>query len=160
MSITSNLCCEETEPRNIHSPDSYKGKYVFIYIFIITTFTNCKFEHFLKSKYLKSNLFGCIGSQLQHMGSLHHARSFLSGTDSVVSVCGISCLVAYGVFVPCPGIKPVFPAMEGRFLSTGLPGKSHAPFNIRHLHLFLYKLLCWLGYFQLLTAEKPQITEA
>ena len=24
MSVTSNLCCDETEPRRIHSPDTYK----------------------------------------------------------------------------------------------------------------------------------------
>ena len=34
------------------------------------------------------------------------------------------CPIACGILVPCPGIVPMPPALEGRFLSTGLPGKS------------------------------------
>ena len=37
---------------------------------------------------------------------------------------GLSCPVVYRMLVPGPGIKPVFPALAGRFLPTGLPGKS------------------------------------
>lgn len=32
--------------------------------------------------------------------------------------------VASGILVPGPGIEPVSPALEGGFLSTGIPGKS------------------------------------
>ena len=36
----------------------------------------------------------------------------------------LSCPVACGILVPWPGIKPVSPALEGRFLTTGPRGKS------------------------------------
>ena len=37
---------------------------------------------------------------------------------------GLNCPIACGILVPQPGIKPVSPALEGRFLTTGPPGKS------------------------------------
>ena len=43
---------------------------------------------------------------------------------SVVVAHGLSCLEACGILVPRPGIKPTSPALEGRFLTTGPPGKS------------------------------------
>ena len=43
---------------------------------------------------------------------------------SVVVACGLSCPVACGILVPWPGMEPAFPALEGRFLTTGPPGKS------------------------------------
>ena len=39
-------------------------------------------------------------------------------------VCGLGCPTACGLLVPQPGIKPVFPALEGRFLTTGPPRNS------------------------------------
>ena len=36
---------------------------------------------------------------LQHIGCL-------------VTVCGLSCPVAYEILAPCPGIEPVAPALE------------------------------------------------
>ena len=44
--------------------------------------------------------------------------------SSVVVVYRLSCPLACGILVPWPGIEPVSPAMAGRFLSTGPPGKS------------------------------------
>ena len=44
----------------------------------------------------------------------------------------LSCSMACGLLVPPPGIERVFPALEGRFLTTGQPGKS--------LHRFLIKI--------------------
>ena len=38
--------------------------------------------------------------------------------------CRLSLVVAYGILVPQPGIKPMCPALEGGFLTTGPPGKS------------------------------------
>ena len=38
---------------------------------------------------------------------------------------GLTCSVARGIFVPWPGIKPVPPALEGLFFTTGPPGKFH-----------------------------------
>ena len=43
---------------------------------------------------------------------------------SVVVVGGLSCPLACGILVPWPGIKPVSPALEGRFLTAGPPGKN------------------------------------
>ena len=38
---------------------------------------------------------------------------------------GLSCSVAYGILVPGPGIEPVSPDLQSRFLTTGPPGKHH-----------------------------------
>ena len=40
---------------------------------------------------------------------------------SLVGVCWFSCPVACGILVPPPEIKPVSPALESRFLTTGPP---------------------------------------
>ena len=45
-------------------------------------------------------------------------------TVLVVEASGLSCPVACGILVPRPGIEPVSPALEGRFSTTGPPGKS------------------------------------
>ena len=44
------------------------------------------------------------------------------GTDSIVVVHGLSCLVAREIF-PDQGIELVSPALAGRFLTTEPPGK-------------------------------------
>ena len=36
----------------------------------------------------------------------------------------LSCSMACGILVPQSGIKPTTPALEGKFLTTGPPGKS------------------------------------
>ena len=36
----------------------------------------------------------------------------------------LSCLAAGGILVPGLGIKPMSPALAGRFLTSGPPGKS------------------------------------
>ena len=36
----------------------------------------------------------------------------------------LSCPVACGILFPGPEIEPMFPALAGRFLTTGPPGKS------------------------------------
>ena len=36
----------------------------------------------------------------------------------------LSCPEACEILVPQPGIEPLSPALEGRFLTTGPPGKS------------------------------------
>ena len=45
---------------------------------------------------------------------------------SLAGAHGLSCPVARRILVPQPGIQPTSPAMEGRFLATGPPGKSLA----------------------------------
>ena len=111
------------------------------------------FIYFIFHIYLFMYLFGCVRSQLQHVGSqLQHAGSLLQHVRSFVVVCGLfivacgllsscgagalehaglvvaarrlSCFTACGILVPQPGIKPTSPALEGRFLTTGPPGKS------------------------------------
>ena len=58
-------------------------------------------------------IFRCSmwGLSLRHVGALVVAH-------------GLSCPAACGILVPRPGIEPVSPALEGRFLTTGPPGKS------------------------------------
>ena len=43
---------------------------------------------------------------------------------SVVVALGLSCSIACELLLPGPGIKPMSPALQGGFLTTGLPGKS------------------------------------
>ena len=40
---------------------------------------------------------------------------------------GLSCPAACGILVPRTGIKPMPPALEGGFFTTGPPGKSLRP---------------------------------
>ena len=70
---------------------------------------------FLKNMYF----FGCVGSSLQYVGSVAVLHAGLVTLGHVQSVSRL-------------GIKPVFPALEDRFLTTGLPGKSlWADFTLR-----------------------------
>ena len=48
-----------------------------------------------------------------------------SWVGSVVVVHALSCLAVGGILIPLPGIKLMCPALEGRFSTTGPPGKSH-----------------------------------
>ena len=47
----------------------------------------------------------------------------LGRTDSLVVVCGLSCPLACGILVPWTVIEPASSALQGRFLTTGPPGK-------------------------------------
>ena len=44
--------------------------------------------------------------------------------DSGCGALGLSCPMACGILVPWSGIKPASLALQGRFLTTGPPGKS------------------------------------
>ena len=44
--------------------------------------------------------------------------------DSLVAVVRLSCSLACGILVPQQGFKPVCPALQGRLLTSGPPGKS------------------------------------
>ena len=46
-------------------------------------------------------------------------------TGSVVAVRRLSCPAGCGILVPRPGMEPASPVLEGGFLTTGPPGKSH-----------------------------------
>ena len=54
-----------------------------------------------------------------HMGSVVCSMQALS-----VVACRLSCPAACGILVPRPRIEPMSPALEGRFFTTGPPGKS------------------------------------
>ena len=45
--------------------------------------------------------------------------------DSLVVVHGLSCSTACGILVPQPGIEPVSPALQGRFLPLDHQGSPH-----------------------------------
>ena len=61
--------------------------------------------------FFKFIYFGCAGSSLWHVGSLGRTHR-------------LSCPSACGILVPRSGMEPQSPALEGRFLITGPPGKS------------------------------------
>ena len=58
-----------------------------------------------------SDLSSCGAQASEHMGS-------------VVVACGLSCSLACGILVTWSGIEFTSPALVGRFLTTGQPGKS------------------------------------
>ena len=70
-------------------------------------------------------------------------------TGSVVVAQGLSCSKACGILIPWPGIKLMSPALEGRFLTSGPPGKSPGPFFFKSAWwvydlpflAYIYKLL-------------------
>ena len=59
------------------------------------------------------------------------AEHRLYSVGSVVAVHRLSCPEARGILAPRPGIEPMSPALAGRFLTTGPPGKSCLHFLIR-----------------------------
>ena len=61
----------------------------------------------------------------------------LRHTSSVVVARGLSCPAACGILVPWPGIKPTSPALEGRFFTTGPPGKSLCSLLYRSICVFV-----------------------
>ena len=50
---------------------------------------------------------------------------FCCCVDSLVVARGLSCPTDYGILVPRSGIQSKLLALQGRFLTTGPPGKSH-----------------------------------
>ena len=53
---------------------------------------------------------------------------------SAVAALGFCFYEACGLLVPWPRIKPLTPALQGRFLTTGPPGKSPVPLVDIELH--------------------------
>ena len=55
---------------------------------------------------------------------LWHTGFFsLQCASSLVAMHGFCCPMACGILVPPPGIEPMSPTLQGRFLTTGPPGK-------------------------------------
>ena len=51
-------------------------------------------------------------------------QAFSSSRAPVLATFGLSCSVACRILAPWPGMERAFHALEGRFLTTGPPGKS------------------------------------
>ena len=119
------------------------GEHTYFY----STILNWRIQ-FLSSLLLLSYLFhfGSIESYLQHSGFLVEACGLLVAKHGLLSSCGtqvseyavpgaaaagsvvavhrLGCPVACGMLVLQPGIKLASSALEGRFFTIGLPGKS------------------------------------
>ena len=65
---------------------------------------------------LDLHLLLSVGFSLGHVGSL---------------VVALSCTVARGILVPQSQIEPIPPALEGKVLTPGLPGKSLVTVNLK-----------------------------
>ena len=66
---------------------------------------------------------------------------------------GLSCPLVHGIFIPQPGMEHASPALEGRFLTTGPPGKTlcqHIAFKKKDLFTYLYFWLHWIFFALLL----------
>ena len=95
----------------------------FIYIFLAVSGLGCSMR----------------GLLLWHAGSSLQCEGFplvVAQAGSGVEAHGLHCPVTCGILVPRPGIKPMCPALEGGFLTTGPPGKSWiSRFNCRWVAL-------------------------
>ena len=76
------------------------------------------------------SLSSCGARAPEHVGSVVCGTRALAlrRASSVVVARGLSCPTACGILVPQPEIEPVSPALEGRFFTTGPPGKSYFMF--------------------------------
>ena len=97
--------------------------------------------------YLKIFFFKYFEILLKYLIWLHQGLSCdthdlsLQPLDlSLVVSRGLSCSKACGILVPRPGINPSSPALEGRFLTTGPPGRS--PNILRYFILSKRILIC------------------
>ena len=64
---------------------------------------------------------------------------------SLVVACGLLSLLLHSVWVPWPGIEPAPLALQGGFLTTGLPGKSYFWFSFSLLSFYCPSSLRLLG---------------
>ena len=124
---------------DLYFPDSLCDFHMPTYILLLYPFefsplciaSSCLVTIFLQGcLFLKKNFF-YIFSDLLHWVLVLSYESFVAAhrfsscdASSVVVTRGISCSSTCGILVPQPGIKPVSPALQGRFLTTGPPGKS------------------------------------
>ena len=93
--------------------------------------------------WLRGSLWQCStfprmvpGLLLWSVGSRAHRLSRLNSCGtlaSLVAVHGRSCPMACGILVTQPGIEPASLALEGRFLTTGPPGKSFPSYSFLFL---------------------------
>ena len=109
------------QPAVYSKPDSNKLLFFFkswcFYLFIWLRWVLAAARGLLSSCGVQAP--GCVGSVVCGTQALQLRRS-----SSVVVACRLSCPAASGILVPQPGIKPTSSALEGRFFTTGPPGKS------------------------------------
>ena len=77
----------------------------------------------------------------------------LGSAGSAVAGRGLSCPVVCGILVSRPEIKPMPPALAGRFLATESKGKFQPIFSINHKWSIKYKNFESLCY----TPKTPKI---
>ena len=80
----------------------------------------------------------CGLQQLLHVGSVVVAPG-LQSTGSIAVVHGLSCSVVCGIGLPQSGIKPVSPALAGRFFTTKPLGKPSLTILKNCFHVLIYK---------------------
>ena len=103
---------QHSEERKIWDPYGSQTEGLFIFKFL--------FVYFLVALGLRCSTWILIVS----FGILNCTTQSLDvAVGSKVVVCGLSCSAACGILVPQSGIEPVFPALQGGFLTTGPPGK-------------------------------------
>ena len=79
--------------------------------------------------FLSIHLFGSTEPSWRHAGSFVTMHRLTSCGN--VEACQFICSGAYGISAPPPGMEPVPPALQGRFLTSGPPGNSQ-------IELFLF----------------------
>ena len=95
---------------------------LYLYGFFLSIFFKRKLYSFFYN-FIYVCIFGCARSLLMYTGLSLVVALRLYGASSVVVTHRLSFQAACGVFLPGPGIEPIFPALLGRFLMTGPPGK-------------------------------------
>ena len=135
-------------------------------VFVLEVLPCCNmyqyFIHFLKNIYFwlrwvlvaAHGIFRCgtwvFSLELWHTGSRACGLCSCSAGSLVVphglSSCGVRlrCPAACGILVPWPALKPASPALEGRFSTTGPPGKSplHSFLRRNNIPLYEYTTIC------------------
>ena len=118
--------------------------FFFYYLFV------CLFIWLCRVLVAACGIFHC-GVQALRCGTRASFQLWCVGPRACrLSSCGVqgsrahrfSCPVACGILVPQPGIEPVSPALEGGFLTTGPPGKSHVPPLLCFFFLFFFASFC------------------
>ena len=69
----------------------------------------------------------CLEKEMATHFSILAWRFLWTEEHAVVLVLGLSCSVACGILVAQPGIKPVSPALQGRFLTSRPPAGVPEP---------------------------------
>ena len=105
----------------------------FIYLFLAALGLRCCARAFSSCGKQGLLFLQCVGFSLRWLLLLQSTGSRLMGFNSCgsqalecrLSSCGTQAEVLRGMWdLPRPGLKPVSPALAGRFLTTALPGKS------------------------------------